>query len=411
MRRSLVSVGLLLAGCGLAGACAPEGEAPADLAEAIGQVSQAIDGGYLDQEDTAVVGIVSLSNQGIGSCSGTLIAPNVVLTAQHCVAAISTGEGVDCKKSTFGKARSASSIYVTTKTSLTQNPGDYVGAKEVLIPAPNAPVCGNDIAILVLSKPIPESQAVPRVPKVDTSAEANEEYYAVGYGKRGENGDSGTRYRRDDLEVRCVGAECKAAQIADSEWLGDTGICQGDSGGPAFDLQNRVMGIVSRGGQGCILPIYGHVEPWGPWIKQVVVKATTDAGLETPKWATGFPTDPSFELPVGAACTLPADCPSNACLDGVCTRPCIAEAPCPGGYECGVQGYCQKAADDEGGGEGTTVTEVTTCSLTRGREPTKPMPWIVTAAAALALSLRSCRRGRARRQPATPARSRVGSSG
>ena len=60
------------------------------LAGAIDQSMNPISGGYSDSEDTAVVGIVSLANNSLGICSGTLIAPNVVLTAQHCVAPTSS---------------------------------------------------------------------------------------------------------------------------------------------------------------------------------------------------------------------------------------------------------------------------------------------------------------------------------
>jgi V8-like Glu-specific endopeptidase len=384
-------------------ACALPASDEASLAEAVGTATQAIDGGYLDNDTTAVVGILALSNGGVvGSCSGTLIAPNVVLTAQHCVANISTGAGVvDCAKSTFEAAKKASSMFVTTKTSLSQNPTDYVGTKEVLIPANGSPVCGNDIAILILSKPIPETEAVPRVPRVDTPVKKGEKYYAVGYGQRGDNGPSGTRYRLDDLRTACVGAACGAPQyIADSELLGDTGICQGDSGGPAFDLQNRVFGVVSRGGAGCVSPVYGHVEPWGDWIKSVVVQATTDAGLETPEWAFGQPTDPIYNFDIGDACTQPTDCESNACLYGYCTRACTAEAKCPEGYFCGPQGYCEKPTTPDGstsagtgGEEPNDVVEVDSgCSLTSAPGQTKSFAWLASALVVLAASRRARRR-------------------
>ncbi len=389
---------LVMVGLGFS-ACALPGPNPDEFAEAAASVSQAIDGGYLDTKDTSVVGIVSLMNGGVGSCSGSLIAPNVVLTAQHCVASISTGEGVDCATSKFGATHAATSFYVTTKTSLSQNPADYRGVKAVLVPSEKSLVCGNDIAILVLSQPIDEAGVTPRVPRVDEPIEKGELYYAVGYGQRGASGQSGTRYRRDNLKTRCVGEACMSNQIDVREWLGDTGICQGDSGGPACDEQDRIVGVVSRGGAGCILPVYAHVSSWADFIKTAVVKATTEASIPTPDWATGFPTDRNFNFDVGGPCKLTSDCDSNACLDGYCTRMCNDQGPCPAGYECGSQGYCAKPkAPSNGGGSGETTTEVTevsACSLTSGQDPTKAMPWIVTAAAALAGSMvrRARRRG------------------
>ena len=117
MRLSSMSAGLVAVVVGFTACASPEPN-PAELAEAVGSVTQAIEGGYLDSVDTAVVGIVTLSNGGVGACSGTLIAPNVVLTAQHCVATLTTGEQVDCAKSTFGSPHQASSMYVTTKAVL-----------------------------------------------------------------------------------------------------------------------------------------------------------------------------------------------------------------------------------------------------------------------------------------------------
>ncbi len=50
------------------------------------EVSQhTIKGGYTDSTDKAVVGLVMFVGQGYGTCSGTLITPNIVLTAQHCI--------------------------------------------------------------------------------------------------------------------------------------------------------------------------------------------------------------------------------------------------------------------------------------------------------------------------------------
>ena len=46
-----------------------------DLAQAISTAEQGIQGGYSDSMDSAVVGIVSLGGGGLGTCSGTLIAP------------------------------------------------------------------------------------------------------------------------------------------------------------------------------------------------------------------------------------------------------------------------------------------------------------------------------------------------
>lgn len=392
MHRPLVALTSLLV---FGAACAAE-EQPEIIP--LGAAPSPIQGGYLDDTSKHVVGLIHLSNQNFGACSGTLIAPNVVLTAQHCVAPTSTGGGVQCGTTYFGAAYAAHEFYVTTKTSFTQNASDYHQVEEVLLPPGGSTFCGNDQAILVLASPIPEGEAVPAVPRVDVSLEPDEEYYAVGYGAQydGNNAPSGTRQRRDDLFTQCVGEACGTYGIADSEWLGDTGVCQGDSGGPALDLQNRVVGVASRGAPGCEFPIYGHVFGWGQWIKDVTAYATSKAGIEIPPWALGQPTDPAYSHPVGAACTDPSECDSNACSDGYCTRLCLPEAPCPGGFECSDEGWCEKLAPPPppappAKSDGDESTVVSGCAAAPMQDPTKPIPW---KWGALALGLVALRRRR-----------------
>ena len=72
-------VATLAAGCG-----APiPGEAP-------GQSADPINGGTLDTEHPAVFEEITHWSGGASICTGSLIAPNVLLTARHCVAATNT---------------------------------------------------------------------------------------------------------------------------------------------------------------------------------------------------------------------------------------------------------------------------------------------------------------------------------
>jgi len=356
-----------------------------------GSLSQPIEGGYLDDFDTQVVGVIRLSQGGIGGCSGTLIAPNLVLTARHCVSSISTGEQVQCGVSTFSQPFPIDSFYVTTRTSFTQNPSDYRQIVDIQVPPDGNEVCGYDVALITLDSNVPPEEAVPAIPRVDTKILAGDPYYAVGYGQQydSQNAPSGTRYRRDGLVTDCVGDLCPTPEsysVAATEWSGDTGICQGDSGGPAFDSVNRVVGVVSRGLPGCDAPTYGHVEPWGAWIKGIALQAAELGGYEAPAWANGYPTDPAYSVPVGGACTAPEDCGWGCHEDGYCTRPCDL-APCPDGFVCGADGVCEVPPDttsNQNGGSssdsGNGTASSSGCSVTGGEvggeaDPTKPIPW------------------------------------
>ncbi|MBW2456743.1 MAG: S1 family peptidase [Deltaproteobacteria bacterium] len=400
MRRRLTLLPLIATlAAGTTTGCAPEPEAQR-LAEAIATAPQPIMGGYLDDFDHHVVGMVHVSNMGFASCSGTLIAPNVILTAQHCVAPVSGDGSVQCGVTVFGSQYAASELWVTTHPEFTYDPSNYHTGMEIVIPPAGTAFCGNDQAIVILETPVPETEAVPATPRVDESLVMGEEYSAIGYGETldGQQ-DSGTRYRRDSLFTACVAEDCPTGYVAQTEWLGETGVCQGDSGGPAVDLLGRVVGVASRGGAGCSNPVYGHVFGWGDWIKNTVIYASGLAGLDPPPWTDGWPTDPAYGHPVGAECALPEDCPSNLCLDGYCTRACNEDAPCPEGFECLPEnGVCTRIPEPEpeasSSGKETTVSS---CAVERiGKDPTKPLPWKVVPVLG-GLLLLGLRRRRARR--------------
>ena len=94
-------------------ACVDDAWEPGDTHEVR---RQEIRGGTVDSTHTSVVGILIDFGGGDQSiCSGTLIAPNLVLTAQHCVAGL-TSQFVVCGDTPFGAQYPASTFHVTTQT-------------------------------------------------------------------------------------------------------------------------------------------------------------------------------------------------------------------------------------------------------------------------------------------------------
>src|SRR5258708_6674225 len=73
-----------------------------DGAEPVAGAGEAIMGGMSDPGDLPVIDIIGMASIGQFECSGSLLAPNMVLTAHHCVADIINGSmGVDCTVTSF----------------------------------------------------------------------------------------------------------------------------------------------------------------------------------------------------------------------------------------------------------------------------------------------------------------------
>ena len=379
-----------------------------------GTAEQAIQGGQsAGSKYPFVLGMVSQLGGGLGICSGTLIAPNLVMTARHCVSATSS-ENIDCKSTTFTSTNTAKEMAVTQDTvmDLRDRNGNFLAVSKVVVPDTKT-MCGHDIALLILADNISADQATPARPQIYkklTDGAGVKEITAIGYGTTdGQNG-SGTRRIRENIPVLCAfghpqkkldcaaqGSQVDTLLTASDVAVG-TGVCEGDSGSSAFDQEAFdkgefvSVGILSRGAAGgCDVGVYTRVDALADIISDTVKEAAAAGGYDVPSWANP-PVDP------GATCGTDDDCTSGSCVDGgqgsnVCAVDCTDA--CDDGYSCqsghclakpptatattaGSSGSGDNATDDgatSGGNAGGKKTTTITTGCNVAADPTKPIPW------------------------------------
>jgi hypothetical protein len=342
MRFGIATVGLLAAvtvGCGHAA------EQPSAA-----ETTQRIAGGTLDLEHLAVFQAFTRWEGGYGACTATLIAPNVLLTARHCVAE-GESSNVRCGVSFFGDTVKGSSV-VATNAAVPAEESNYYRGLDIRVPAESNSMCGYDVALIILSLPVLASVATPAVPRIDRPVEVGEPYVAVGYGVNDEGEPNPGRMTLGDLGVRCASGCERAFGVTSTEFLGDTGICSGDSGGPALDAAGKVIGVASRGSDPCQTPIYGQVSSWRDLIIATVLEAAAGAGYQPPFWAFSGSSDlPEHLLEAGELCADTSECnPGHACYFDADPATARCVQVCANSAQCGQRQECRPGFDVQGGG-------------------------------------------------------------
>jgi hypothetical protein len=347
---ALLSVSPLAACSGAAGT-PRAGDPAASSAEPI------INGQASDSSQNAVVLVLNDVDLGGYECTGTLLAPNLVLTARHCVSQTSDG-GFACDQNgnvsgtggTVGADFTPGHIYVQTGVTRPANATAAQAHGTKIYHDGGTVLCNHDLALVLLDTKIAGAVIAPV--RLDDTAVPDEQFTAVGWGVvSDQNLFPTTRQQRTGLKVIDVGPAVDTnlqVDVGPSEFVTGEDSCEGDSGGPAFDAKTgAVIGVVSRGGNG-VQPnangsnvaetcsgsgtanFYTQVSPF----KSLLLQAYKDAGQDP--WPEGGP-NPTLAR-FGETCGSDADCQSSLCLSAAgvaqCTQTCDATHACPSAYDC-----------------------------------------------------------------------------
>lgn len=319
-----------------ASACAGEAEPTDDGASAV-------QGGAFDELTSHNFAVGVTSRLG-AMCSGTLIAPNLVLTARHCVVPPDGKDEVTCKDTFPAKAAPASTLFVSTAPTILGAKTHYA-AREVITPTATG-FCGNDIALIILQKNIPPNEARPAVPVVFSMtdrARIGGQVAAVGYGLTNPAADdSGLRRVRQNIDILCVPGDpsydCTKGYAkkleTDKEFVTAGFVCSGDSGGGAFEQNSfasgapMVLGVLSRGPEtetDCLAAIYSRTDLHSRMIVTAGRKAALRGGYAAPPWV---------DIPIAEGAMQ--SCEGTTCTSSDATEPEPSPSPEPEASGCSI---------------------------------------------------------------------------
>lgn len=250
-------------------------------------------------------------------CTGTLIAPRVVLSAAHCFVNEDVEPMAGYKASEF-------QVYVNSIDSTQVKPEDRIAITKIVFnkgylePGEELDETSlgkiDDIAVLVLEKAVTAIKPVPILPLnlLTQALVKGKDYVIAGYGIQDLEGNADNK-----MHIATIPFE------RNSDWeilLGNTtstDTCNGDSGGPAYvvlDGKLYVAGVTSRAVSNATKPcgeggIYTLATKYLDWIKQNAdnqFQESSAPNATTPTNSNAPVTSPSTTTPPSSGTTAPS---------------------------------------------------------------------------------------------------------
>lgn len=337
----------------------------------VGRAQGSVAGGTRELGEPAVVSIYDFQRGAL--CSGTLIAPRVVLTAKHCVQDSDEAAPDDPQYFVVGigndAQRATESLRVQT---VRTTPGVYQSGRFGLSGA----LVGVDVAVLTL---VTGTTVTPKEIRRDAATDQiGSTVTVIGFGET-PAGDVGLKYIGYDV----------ISGITGNVIYSGSSVCEGDSGGPMIEADGRVIGVASFGNGSCGTGYTGHntLPPFLDMIDEAVRESGScvNDGAER---CDGFDNDCNGQVDetctaLGNPCESDDECVGGNCRltpDGqICTQLCSPLRPsvgCPTGLYCtaseGCDGVCvlgEAPAEGVALEIGEACTDDTQCASLFCRDP------------------------------------------